>query len=93
MRIYTHPACTRHDPGPGHAERPLRLVAVTEALRENFPALEWEEAPRASRGKYFFFCSSVPKSLSGCGTPIDWCAESHAEVEPQWDVTISIARL
>ncbi|MGO4776788.1 histone deacetylase family protein, partial [Lysobacter sp. 2RAB21] len=31
MRIYTHPACTRHDPGPGHAERPLRLVAVTEA--------------------------------------------------------------
>ena len=22
MRIYTHNACTRHDPGPGHAERP-----------------------------------------------------------------------
>lgn len=52
MRIYTHPACTRHDPGPGHAERPLRLVAVTEALREAFPdALHWEEAPRASRGQ------------------------------------------
>lgn len=51
MRIYTHPACTRHDPGPGHAERPLRLVAVTEALRENFSALAWEEAPRASRGQ------------------------------------------
>lgn len=51
MRIYTHPACTRHDPGPGHAERPLRLVAVTEALRENFSALQWEEAPRASRGQ------------------------------------------
>jgi acetoin utilization deacetylase AcuC-like enzyme len=51
MRIYTHPACTRHDPGPGHAERPLRLVAVTEALRENFSALDWEEAPRASRGQ------------------------------------------
>jgi acetoin utilization deacetylase AcuC-like enzyme len=51
VRIYTHPACTRHDPGPGHAERPLRLVAVTEALRENFPSLQWEEAPRASRGQ------------------------------------------
>ncbi|MBU8975425.1 MULTISPECIES: histone deacetylase family protein [unclassified Lysobacter] len=51
MRIYTHPACTRHDPGPGHAERPLRLVAVTEALRETFASLEWEEAPRASRGQ------------------------------------------
>lgn len=51
MRIYTHPACTRHDPGPGHAERPLRLVAVTEALREAFPSLDWHEAPGASRGQ------------------------------------------
>jgi hypothetical protein len=30
-----------------------------------------EMAPFASRGKYFFFCSSVPKSLSGWGTPMD----------------------
>ncbi|GAA5071570.1 histone deacetylase family protein [Lysobacter panacisoli] len=51
MRIYSHPACTRHDPGPGHAERPLRLVAVTEGLRESFSNLDWEEAPRASRGQ------------------------------------------
>ena len=51
MHVYTHPACTRHDPGPGHAERPLRLVAVTEALRERFASLDWHEAPRASRGQ------------------------------------------
>ncbi len=51
MRVYSHSACTFHDPGPGHAERPLRLVAVTEALRENFPGLDWQEAPRASRGQ------------------------------------------
>jgi len=51
MRIYTHNACTRHDPGPGHAERPLRLVAVTEALRDAFTGLDWQEAPRASRGQ------------------------------------------
>jgi acetoin utilization deacetylase AcuC-like enzyme len=51
VRIYTHPACTRHDPGPGHAERPLRLVAVTEALREAYPDLQWCEAPLASRGQ------------------------------------------
>ncbi|MBF6025845.1 histone deacetylase family protein [Lysobacter niastensis] len=51
MRVYTHPACTRHDPGPGHAERPLRLVAVTEALRDAFAGLDWHEAPRASRGQ------------------------------------------
>ncbi len=26
---------------------------------------------RATRGRYFAFCSSVPKISSGCGTPID----------------------
>jgi hypothetical protein len=30
-----------------------------------------EIAPLARRGKYFYFCASVPKSLSGCGSPID----------------------
>jgi acetoin utilization deacetylase AcuC-like enzyme len=51
VRIYTHPACTRHDPGPGHAERPLRLVAATEARREASPDLDWRDAPAASRGQ------------------------------------------
>ncbi|MEO6264412.1 MAG: histone deacetylase family protein [Luteimonas sp.] len=50
MRVYTHPACIAHDTGPGHAERPERLTAVTDALREAFAgALDWREAPRASR--------------------------------------------
>ena len=30
-----------------------------------------EMAPSAQRGRYFSFCSGVPKSLSGWGTPID----------------------
>ncbi|AWV08123.1 histone deacetylase family protein [Marilutibacter maris] len=51
MRLYTHPACLRHDPGASHAERPSRLSAVTDALRGAFPQLPWEEAPRASRGQ------------------------------------------
>ena len=29
-------------------------------------------SPRASRGRYLAFCSSVPKSRNGSGTPIDW---------------------
>src|SRR6266705_2067210 len=41
-----------------------------------------EIAPAARRGRNFFFCSSVPNSLSGCGTPIDWCAESSATSAP-----------
>ena len=51
MRIYTHPACLAHDTGPLHAERPDRLIAVTTALRDTFPSLDWRDAPRASRGQ------------------------------------------
>ena len=35
-------------------------------------------APAAQRGRKRFFWSSVPKSFTGCGTPIDWCAERSA---------------
>ena len=46
--LYTHPACTDHDPGPGHPERPDRLRAVLAALEdETFTLLQREEAPRA----------------------------------------------
>jgi acetoin utilization deacetylase AcuC-like enzyme len=52
VRVYTHPACLRHDPGAGHAERPARLSAVTEALRAQLPdQLEWHEAPEATRAQ------------------------------------------
>ena len=51
MRVYTHAACLRHDPGAGHAERPARLAAVTDALREHLPGLEWHEAPEATRAQ------------------------------------------
>jgi acetoin utilization deacetylase AcuC-like enzyme len=51
VAIYTHAACLAHDTGPDHAERPARLLAVTEALHAAFPGrLDWREAPRASRG-------------------------------------------
>src|SRR6185436_11128192 len=33
-----------------------------------------EIAPLAQRGRYFRFCASLPKSLTGWGSPIDWCA-------------------
>lgn len=49
MRIYTHPACVRHDPGPGHPECPARLETVVAALRQQGSGLDWQEAPLASR--------------------------------------------
>ena len=35
-------------------------------------------APAAQRGRYSCFCSGVPNTLTGSGTPMDWCAESSA---------------
>ena len=50
VRVYTHPACLAHDTGPAHAERPERLSAVTQALRDALNgSLDWREAPRATR--------------------------------------------
>jgi acetoin utilization deacetylase AcuC-like enzyme len=50
LRLYTHPACLQHDPGPGHPESPARLAAVLRALdHDRFAALDRVEAPRASR--------------------------------------------
>jgi acetoin utilization deacetylase AcuC-like enzyme len=50
--LFTHPACLAHDTGPGHAERPERLDAVVDALREAFDArLHWHEAPLATRAQ------------------------------------------
>ena len=49
--ILFHPACQRHNPGPGHPERPERIVAVLDALRaaDMTPCVEWCEARPASR--------------------------------------------
>jgi acetoin utilization deacetylase AcuC-like enzyme len=47
--ILTHPACIGHNPGSGHPERPERLQAVIERLRQpDFSALAWREAPQAT---------------------------------------------
>ena len=50
LRLYTHPACLQHDPGPGHPEQPARLNAVLRALdHDRYAALDRIEAPRATR--------------------------------------------
>ena len=50
-------------------------------------------SPRAQRGRYVVFCSGVPKRASGCGTPIDWCADSSAATAGEAEPTIIRARL
>src|SRR3989440_8467824 len=49
--VLFHPACQRHNPGPGHPERPERIVAVLDALRaaDMASCLDWCEALPASR--------------------------------------------
>ncbi len=46
--LVTHASALRHDPGPGHPDRPARLAAVLERL-ENLPGLTRAEAPPAPR--------------------------------------------
>lgn len=51
LRLYTHPACLAHDPGPGHPESPARLDAVLNALQAAYPELAWNDAPQALRSQ------------------------------------------
>jgi len=51
LRVYTHSACIAHATGEGHPERPERLGAVIQALRDQMPEIDWHEAPRATRGQ------------------------------------------
>lgn len=48
---------------------------------------------RAQRGRKVSFCSWVPNIFSGCGTPIDWCAESSAPIAGFADPTRARALL
>ena len=51
VRLYTHPACAGHDPGPGHRERPQRLAAIAAAVQAGGLAgrLQMCEPPSAPR--------------------------------------------
>lgn len=51
MHVYTHSDCLGHDTGEGHAERPARLSTVIRALEAAHPDLDWQQAPRATRGQ------------------------------------------
>jgi len=47
--LFTHEACTQHDPGAGHPESTARLKAVLSALDDAaFAALARQEAPQAT---------------------------------------------
>ena len=47
--LVTHPACSAHDMGEGHPERPERMRAVDQALEdETFQLLARDVAPRAA---------------------------------------------
>ena len=47
--LVTHPACSAHDMGEGHPERPERLRAIDQALeKETFQLLARDSAPRVA---------------------------------------------
>ena len=74
--------------GPHHAVEQVGRAVVGERRGALHPAgseptsgsvsRNAEIAPAAQRGRKRSFCSGVPTSLTGSGTPMDWCAESIA---------------
>ena len=48
VAVFTHPACLRHDPGPGHPETPERLRVLLERLRRE-PSLALHDSAPAPR--------------------------------------------
>ena len=48
LRVFTHPDCLRHDPGPGHPETPARLGVLLSALQRD-PRVEVVDALPAPR--------------------------------------------
>lgn len=48
LRVFTHPDCLRHDPGPDHPETPARLRVLLDRLARE-PALEIVSAAPAPR--------------------------------------------
>ena len=49
LPVFTHPDMALHNPGAGHAERPERLAAVLDALRDSDLSLQFKAAPLAER--------------------------------------------
>jgi acetoin utilization deacetylase AcuC-like enzyme len=43
--LFTHPACLKHDPGPGHPETPARLAAVLGRARKEASIVVREAEP------------------------------------------------
>jgi acetoin utilization deacetylase AcuC-like enzyme len=72
LRLYTHPACLQHDPGPGHAERPARLRAVLQAPElDRYAALDRVEAPPATREQLLRVHSVAHVDRILAGAPAD----------------------
>jgi len=46
LLVLTHDACLLHDPGPGHPERPARLLAARRGIAASGVAHEIAQAPR-----------------------------------------------
>jgi acetoin utilization deacetylase AcuC-like enzyme len=48
MRVFTHPACLAHDPGPGHPESPRRLQVLLDRITADgrFAVSQASAAPR-----------------------------------------------
>ena len=84
VRLYTHAACSGHDPGLGHRERPERLTAISAAvdaagLAARLQVCEPRPAPArgpgtSARGLLRGDDPGPARGAAGGWTPIRWSA-------------------
>ncbi len=61
MRIFNHPSCLKHDPGPVPGFAPTRLKAVIDALKaDKFRLLRWEDKTPAAKPEDLYLLHTPP---------------------------------
>ena len=83
-RMYAEPSSV------GTAELDIRAGSLPTSYSVSRKALI---SVVATSGRYLRFCSSVPKSISGWATPIDWWALSRVLIAPLTDPASCRARV
>jgi acetoin utilization deacetylase AcuC-like enzyme len=85
LRVFTHPDCDRHDPVPGHPERPARIRAVLDGLAQLDDVTFGEAAPasdpqlaRVHSRRYLAMLEDAERRIESGERSVALDADTHA---------------